>query len=226
MYQFMPILAAHDASTGFHDIKALPEFSYVLPLWVWFLLVLVVALAGFFYYKLKHPKAQVEIAPPPLPPVEIATRQLRELERRRISGEIQLREFSTSLSVVLRSYLESVLHFSATDQTNREVVQHLIVVIKKCLPTLSKEKRSEITSANEEILRVCELLTFSNDSEHRFSLSESKVAELVPSGLDAINNLEHWLRKEEQRKENILGQSKLATSSLAQSSSATGSSTS
>lgn len=200
----------HDARTGFHDIKPLPDFS-PFPLWQAVLILSAVLLLALlvWYYRRRSTAAQLPPPEPP-PPDAVALLEIRRLTQLRSAKEIVLRELATRLSVAVRKFLESSFRFPATDQTPGEVCSSLPLNLKAALPTIPKERLEELHAQVGSVLRFCENAAFSPGAERYYPLESDTPGSQLKQSEDLIRQLAFWLRKEGERTTGVVAQSKLA----------------
>ena len=153
---------AYDATSGFHDIKPLPEFSPT-PLWILILgSIILTAIALYLAQKLY--KKLRKIPEINISPEEKLEQGLEQLKRLKGKKEISVRELSSRLSLLEREYLEEKLAFNAPDMTYEE----LRVALNKVLlgkAGFSEERKEEIKQLVGETLKKFDAITYSNQSE-------------------------------------------------------------
>ena len=194
-------MATHDATSGFHDIKPLPEFS-PFPIIAASVAAALLALALLWYWWKRRPEKPIP-APLPLTAIEIARKQLKQLELLVRDHRITLRDFASQLSLTVRNYLEQTLQFPAAEQTVDEVSRRLPDAFRRSLPLQSPDRTSDFSAALRTLLRRLEELAFADDSTERFHLGGIEVTSSLEQAGLMINNLHELLRKEEERKRSV-----------------------
>ena len=157
---------AHDASTGFHDIKPIPQF-FPFPthiLWAVLLASAVFIVLHLLFGRSKTRKSSTHL-PPAKPPHELALGLIDEIDQSFASGRLDLRNAGTRSSLALRQYLEQTLALQATDLTNRELKVLVPKVIDKALHSESSQQREELSTRILNTLVSLEWLTYSDRSD-------------------------------------------------------------
>jgi hypothetical protein len=185
----------HDATTGFHDIKPLPEFMYssINPIIIFLFIFLL--LVGLYIYR-KKIKAVNSFAGNNLPPEMIALHRLNELTRQLKNESINLRDFSTSMSLCLREYLGRIFEFNAVDQTSKEVHIALTDRIYVCLPSVSESEISRILSDVSEIFKLSDFITFSTSPEASYKREDIRLVEAINAAILIINRISKAIQME------------------------------
>lgn len=190
----------YDASTGFHDLKPVPEF------WAFdrsrlFLAAAVLAL--FFVIRLLWRHKPVKRLPQTLNTEQVAAAALERLRTEALSGAA-LRPLAEELSRVLRQYLSSAFNVEALDLTRPEIAGILPQAIKLALPEQPAAAHTGLCRAVDEILRTCERLEFSDhDFERRAAVEDFIHA--IGQGLTLIADAANALVKEAERTKNARG---------------------
>jgi len=113
----------HDATTGFQDIKALPDFIEV-SLWSylpWVIATIFCALLLFQIIKKIRAKTKTQESNIYLDSQKNLERLLKQLREE----EISLKVFSSESSLILRNVIEVFYSFPAKDLTNKEIKSKL-----------------------------------------------------------------------------------------------------
>lgn len=191
--------AIHDASTGFHDIKPLPDFSPFLSL-LPALVILLMLVAGLVWWILRSRKPRTASKQsPPAPPDAAALKALRRLEAKRKDLSVDVRTYFWELSMILRQYLEAALCFSATECTVREILLHLPKAFKKRLPLNPRSLNDSLCLSVKRILKHCERAEFCEEAELRYSLAGESAVSTAGQTEETIKELSRLLRREEDR---------------------------
>lgn len=115
------------------DIQTPPRhFFDFLPDWMtdyglWILLGLIVIAAGLFVYLYYIRKGRIPLVPvkKPVPPYELAIRQLDELHAAKLCERGEEKEFYTRLTDILRNYLDSRFGINAMEMTSSQILRAL-----------------------------------------------------------------------------------------------------
>lgn len=188
-------LPTNQVSNGevFYDIKPLAEF-HPLPLaWILGLLALVL-LYLLFRQRKKRLASKIEFIPL-LSPKEQALTELRQLNELRQRKEIALREFSSLVSLVQRSYLERVFSFNACEQTVYELSSILPKKLRAMFLTAPQQIIEDIQSSLKRNLKFLEFISFGNKSADVYSLDSKEVIDVLESTKNLILAIEDQLSK-------------------------------
>lgn len=101
--------------------------DWITDYWGWYILALLIIAGGVTGYMLLTKKGRSVILPPkkPVPPYELAMRQLNELKERHLCENGQEREFYTRLTEILRDYLARRFGINAMEMTSTQIVSIL-----------------------------------------------------------------------------------------------------
>ncbi len=176
------------AKEVFHDIKPLPEF-HPLPLaWIFGLLILL--LLYLLYRQRKKSSVHKLQLLPGLSPKDFALEQLKRLNEQRLKKGLPLRELSSSISLVQRTYLEKVFNFNACEQTVYELNLLLPQKIRRMLPHSSFEIIEEITDQLKKNLRFLELISFGNNTADIYTYNSPELISSLESVKEIILAIE------------------------------------
>lgn len=206
----------HDASTGFHDIKPLPDFHpfpYLLVSTI--VATILIATVLFFLWKRRNKKVSLPSPPPPAPET-IAFNELRRLEQLREHHEIELRVLASNLSLTLRQYLEAALLFQASDQTLSEVLVNLPLQFKRHLPRIDNDSKSTISAKIEHVLRFFASLTFGAHTEAVYSLEDQDLVQAIGTTKEIVTTIAQWLKKEAQWQQSVIQQGSISSQASAE----------
>jgi hypothetical protein len=194
-------MVTHDATTGFHDIKPLPQFVVnAPPLAPWIAAILAFALLVFVLIVLRRRFLRSMVNRADAEPVEARLeRELMNLKGAKLSA----RDAGERLSFLLRSYIEERFAIPAEDRTNRELLDDLSPSLKKLLPVLGEEKREALKSECAIILCASERLTF---ADHSGDLDESEFIQLVDRSQALVRNFFDAWRREDDRVRSAIAQ--------------------
>jgi hypothetical protein len=139
-----------------------------IPLWVWLIvLFLAAAAAGYVYWKKRHARVQAVVLPQTS--WEIAYGRLAELEARDFFGQGKVKEYFSTLSTIIRRYIEDRFNIHAPDMTTEEFLNSV-----KANPFI-EEKHKEIL---RQFLNLSDMVKFAkygpNPSEAKDSFALAK----------------------------------------------------
>lgn len=189
----------YDAQSGFHDIKPLPQFypvnwQLLLPL------MLVIVLIAFGYLFLKRRRNRVFVKDAGESADVQALKALETLESNRKMSQIPLRDLSQELSRILRSYLEKSLGIQALELTRSQLERVLILNLPKALPLISSENSSRLIAEIDEVIKLCDWITFSNNPEAIYSLNSIEVVDAIRSGENLVKSFDKYFKNEIERR--------------------------
>jgi hypothetical protein len=155
------------------DIKGLIErpIDY-LKIIIWTLSLLTVLGISFAIYYFMIRRSDKGKLLPSIPPREVALAALEALRQQLPRGSIGQKEFSFSISFIVRSFIEEQFSFPATDRTTEEIGKAVNTII-----SLSDDERSEFY----QILQGVELIKFAD-----YSLAEAEQMNLIKRSEDLI----------------------------------------
>lgn len=172
----------HDASTGFHDIKPIPVFS-PLPLKALVAAALMICVLSLCLWLLRRKfpdKARTVAVPPPPTPIEVALAQFDSLLRDVQSQSVSLRDLGTRSSLALRAYFGTLLQIPGTDLTTKEFLEKVQLVLRQSSgATLPPKAQEDLLRRAGEVLRFCEWVTFSSQSEARYADDRGQLAKRI-----------------------------------------------
>lgn len=120
---------------GIRDLAPLADFP--LPLWLWLLLLFTLAgIVGALAYLLvryrfrRHQDIPASVRPP-LSPFEAALQRLALLERTDLHQAESIKPFYVEVSDVLRHYLTERIGVQAMEETTRELVRELQLIVQR-----------------------------------------------------------------------------------------------
>ena len=175
----------------FHDIKPPPVFS-PLPDWlltasISLILLITIGLLFWFLNKKKQKKLSETMRKSPH---EKLTEGLSLLAKVRTEESISIRDLAASLSILLREFIESTLHIPCIECTRAEVIHNLQHSHKiKSAPSITTKK---IIDSCNSVLRFFDLTTFSDDSENKVTLKDSrfdKAFSTIPTIANSLMNI-------------------------------------
>lgn len=118
-----------DTTQTYRPIKGIADVGYSWgEIWPWLLIALVAALLIIYaIYRLRRKVEipEIRIAPPPIPPHEIAMKKLAQLESEKLWQKGELKEYYVQLTGVIREYIEGLFHIPALESITDEIVRDL-----------------------------------------------------------------------------------------------------
>ncbi|MBI3364363.1 MAG: hypothetical protein HY033_05595 [Ignavibacteriae bacterium] len=162
---------AVDTSKEIRDIKA-PQsvpmtFADVLPYIVG--VVLLAGLVWLFFYIRKKRKLGERIIPetPPRPPHEVALEALRSLESEKLWQRGKVKEYHSSLTDIIRTYIERRFKVMAMESTSDEILHSLRLSIRS----------NDVYEKLKEMLLCADLVKFAkyqpDANDHEASLADA-----------------------------------------------------
>lgn len=108
-----------------HILDFLPDWMTDYGLWI--LLALIIIAAGLYIYfaYIRKGKLPLVSAPKPIPPYELAMKQLDELHAAKLCERGEEKEFYTRLTDILRTYLDSRFGINAMEMTSAQILRAL-----------------------------------------------------------------------------------------------------
>ncbi|OVE79745.1 hypothetical protein BVY02_02365 [bacterium J17] len=203
-FDILPTLIAeknlHDARTGFHDIKPVPQLTFAnqsLLLLALFALAFCLLLALLWRVrKRRGEKLDKEDSA-----LQVAIKALKEVQRGNALKTGQERELALRISSIVRMFLENSLDINASEQTVHELRRTLPRALEATKSTLNLEHTekdtAEVCTKIENLLSICELLSFSEQPSQELERGEVDLQVLVSNSLEIVNQLDALLRKEE-----------------------------
>ena len=127
-----------DTTQTYRPIKGIASVGYSWDeIWPWLLIVLAAAaIVGYLVYRFTRKKElpTIRIAPPPVPPNEIAMRKLAQLEGEKLWQKGELKEYYVQLTGIIREYIEGLFKVPALESITDEIIRDL-----KQTPTPQKQ---------------------------------------------------------------------------------------
>lgn len=119
MTQIHPMAGTVSIPRKWYDF--LPDF--IVDYWAWFVSAIIILAGAYaFYWSRKHGIKTVFKAPEkPIPPYEMAMRQLEVLRNRKLCERGQEKEYYTELTDILRVYLDRRFGINAMEMTTTQI---------------------------------------------------------------------------------------------------------
>lgn len=186
-----------------YDIKPAMDIpsGFSLPLWLWFLLAILV-IAALVFYLLRRRKKKKE-AEKRLPPYERALFELQQLDHSHLLENRQTKEYYSKLTDAVRRYLEDEVHLRAMESTTSELIHDLELKMDRGELRLSRQTIDEL----KVILQRADLAKFANSRPDIFTAKgdRSKIEHVIIDTKAAIPEPteEELLKDEAYRREQL-----------------------
>ncbi|UPT72100.1 MAG: BatD family protein [Flavobacterium sp. JAD_PAG50586_2] len=189
-----------------YDIKDIAQVDSPLGnWWIYILVLLVLAVAGFFIYKYikkrqSEPKEEAIIFKSPL---EKATTLLQQLEGKELWQKGEIKYYYSELTDIARNYIEEEIHIPAMESTTSELIEALRKAAKQQKLKLSNETVENL----EKVLKQADLVKFAKVKPLDFEIEEDKkrisnsivtIHKSIPEVVEVDDELTAW---NEQQKE-------------------------
>lgn len=189
-----------------YDIKDIAQVdSPIGTWWIYVLLFLAIATAGFFLYKFikkrqREPKAEVIVFKSP---IEKATTLLQQLETKGLWQKGEIKDYYSELTDIARNYIEEEIHIPAMESTTSELIEGLRKAAKQKKLKLSNETVENL----EKVLKQADLVKFAKIKPLDFEIEEDKkrisnsivtIHKSIPEIVEENDELTQW---NEQQKE-------------------------
>ena len=172
-----------------HDLKPLPEFHPIPFLLIFVLILLIVSLGIYLYWRYKRKLRKSTETVTADPPYSIALRETERLSTLRQQKNISVRELALGLSLILRRYLEKSASFPAEEQTAHEVISHLKNRTKRWQQA-SKDNLSTGIKAASSLLRFVDRAAFCEEPDIVYPLLGNHFDEAFSNLRSAIEEFE------------------------------------
>ena len=189
-----------------YDIKDIAQVKSPLGTWwIYVLILLAIAIAGFFIYKYikkrqSEPKLEKVIFKSP---IEKATTLLQQLERKELWQKGEVKHYYSELTDIARNYIEEEIHIPAMESTTSELIEGLRRAAKQQKLKLSHETVENL----EKVLRQADLVKFAKVKPLDYEIEEDKkrisnsivtIHKSIPEIVEENDELTVW---NEQQKE-------------------------
>jgi hypothetical protein len=136
------------------DIRDIKPPLALINLWPFIILLLILAIAGIWYYvRQKKLAADINLGKPVVParpPHEVALEELDKLEHSGLVAEGRIKEFYIAMADIVRTYLGAAYGIETMDRTTAEIFSQLRTVVKDL----------KITMPVHEFFDNCDLVKF------------------------------------------------------------------
>ena len=189
--------AVLDARTGFHDIKAIPEFQPIR--WLWFVgLGLLVLLIGLYLYRRRRRVTELTPQFVPVPPYEEARGSLAELRISIANHRIAVRDIGASVSKLVRRYIDRRLlkqgvfgsreDASGLDLTLWEVAK----LFNAKGVDIGVKQREEATAIVKRMAADVDYLEFAENSEQLYTAASAEIENLLVTTESLLEMVHVW----------------------------------
>lgn len=163
-----------EGESRWYDI--LPD--WITDYWGWYLLAIILIAGGVAGYLLVTKKGRAVILPAkkPVPPYELAMRQLNELKEQHLCENGQEREFYTRLTEILRDYLARRFGINAMEMTSSQIVSVLESNAETKLPNRYMKQILEIA----DFVKFAKVRPLPDDNVKAFSSAMQFVEDTRP----------------------------------------------
>jgi hypothetical protein len=189
-----------------YDIKDITKVESPMGTWwIYVLMGLVIAVAGFFIYKFIkkiQTKEKVEVIVFKTP-IEKATTLLQQLESKELWQKGEIKHYYSELTDIARNYIEEEIHIPAMESTTSELIEGLRRTAKQQKLKLSNETVENL----EKVLKQADLVKFAKVKPLDFEIAEDKkrisntivtIHKSIPEIVEEDDELALW---NEQQKE-------------------------
>ena len=189
-----------------YDIKDIAQVESPLgSWWIYFLLLLAIAVIGFFVYrfiKKRQTREKVEVVVYKSP-IEKATSLLQQLETKELWQKGEVKSYYSELTEIARNYIEEEINIPAMESTTSELIEGLRNAAKQKKLKLSAETVSNL----ERVLMQADLVKFAKSKPLDFEMEEDKkrisnsiitIHKSIPTVVEEDDELSLW---NEQQKE-------------------------
>jgi hypothetical protein len=189
-----------------YDIKDIVKVENPMGTWwIYVLIALVIAIAGFLVYRLikkiqRKEKVDVIVFKTP---IEKATTLLQQLESKELWQKGEIKSYYSELTDIARNYIEEEIHIPAMESTTSELIEGLRRAAKQQKLKLSNETVENL----EKVLKQADLVKFAKVKPLDFEIEEDKkrisnsivtIHKSIPEIVEEDDELALW---NEQQKE-------------------------
>jgi hypothetical protein len=141
----------------------------------WWWLIGAVALSGigfgvWWFFLKKKKAAQKEVPMVHTTPIERATLQLKNLERKELVQKGEVKEYYSEMANIARTYIEEAIHIPAMESTTGELIAAMQSAVKRRKMRLKQDTFEQL----EQILRNADLVKFAKSKPLEFEIAEDR----------------------------------------------------
>ena len=158
-----------------YDIKpvATGEGEGFNPMWllVGFLIYCAVGIGVWWLFFRKKGAAKEKAAPAiQVTPIEKATAQLKNLEKKDLLQRGEVKEYYSEMSNIARTYIEEAIHIPAMESTTGELIEAMRNAVQRRRMSLKPDTFAQL----EQILRNADLVKFAKSRPLDFEIAEDR----------------------------------------------------
>lgn len=189
-----------------YDIKDIAQVESPMGTWwIYVLIAIIIAVAGFFLYKYikkSQTKEKVDVIVYKTP-IEKATTLLQQLESKELWQKGEIKHYYSELTDIARNYIEEEIQIPAMESTTSELIEGLRRAAKQKKLKLSNETVENL----EKVLKQADLVKFAKVKPLDFEIEEDKkrisnsivtIHKSIPEMVEEDDELALW---NEQQKE-------------------------
>ena len=196
-----------------YDIKnIIPVKSDFGNWWIYLLILLGLAVIGYFVYRFIKKKKTEEkpVVVEFKSPIEKATTLLQQLEKKELWQKGEIKNYYSELTDIARNYIEEEIQIPAMESTTSELIEGLRNAAKQKKLKLSAETVENL----EKVLKQADLVKFAKVKPLDFEIEEDKkrisnsivtIHNSIPEIVEENDELELWneQQKEKARQEKL-----------------------
>lgn len=158
-----------------YDIKTVTAAPIVWPDWWWYLIgfvawTLIGLVIWFFFFRRKGEKQEKAAPKVLISPIEKATRQLQQLEKKDLLQRGEVKEYYSEMANIARQYIEEAVHIPAMESTTGELIEAMQRAAQRRKMALKPETYEQL----EQILRNADLVKFAKSRPMDFEIAEDR----------------------------------------------------
>ncbi|MES2486275.1 MAG: hypothetical protein V4581_10070 [Bacteroidota bacterium] len=158
-----------------YDIKTVTagEGEGFNPMWllIGFLIYCAVGIAIWWLFFRKKGAAKEKAAPAiQITPIEKATAQLKNLEKKDLLQRGEVKEYYSEMSNIARTYIEEAIHIPAMESTTGELIEAMQRAVQRRRMSLKPDTFAQL----EQILRNADLVKFAKSRPLDFEIAEDR----------------------------------------------------
>ena len=139
--------------------------------WVYFLIALAVAAAGFgVWWLIQNNKVKKEIPVVQASPIEKANTLLVALEQKQLWQKGEVKAYYSELTDIARNYIEEAIHIPAMESTTAELIIGLRLAAQKKQMNISAETLENL----ETVLKQADLVKFAKNRPLEFEIASDR----------------------------------------------------
>lgn len=154
-----------------YDIKDIVPVKESSDWWIYVLIVLAIAVIGYFVYKYIKKRQNISVDPLAFKtPIEKATILLDSLEKKELWQRGEVKTYYSELTDIARNYIEEAIHIPAMESTTSE-----LIVALRAASAKNKIKLTPETAQNlERVLKQADLVKFAKSKPLDFEITEDR----------------------------------------------------